>query len=85
MPDIINAFSTEVMSDIVSDITMNVIPDFRADVIIYRPALLQIKMINDAIASAKDGSPLYKRAMVEDPSENLIRAHVAALEWHMLS
>ena len=42
-------------------------------------------MINDAIASAKAGSPLYKRTMVEDPSENLIRAHIATFEWHMLS
>ena len=76
--------SVQNLSDIVSDISLNVIPDIRADIIIYRPALLQIKIINDAIASAKDGSPLYKRAMVEDPSENLIRAHVATLEWHML-
>ena len=42
-------------------------------------------MINNAIASAKAGSPLYNRAMVEDPTENMIRAHVATLEWHMLS
>ena len=77
--------SVQNLSDIVSDISLNVIPDIRADIIIYRPALLQIKIINDAIASSKDGSPLYKRAMVEDPCENMIRAHVATLEWHMLS
>jgi hypothetical protein len=53
--------------------------------LLIRPVVLQSKMINDAIASAKAGSSLYKRATVEDPSENLIRAHVAALEWHILS
>ena len=45
----------------------------------------QIKMINTAIASAKAGSPLYKTKMVQDPCENMISAHVATLEWHMLS
>ena len=42
-------------------------------------------MINTAIASAKAGSPLYKKKMVQDPCENMISAHVATLEWHMLS
>ena len=35
------------------------------------------------IAAAKAGSPLYKKALLEDPSENLIRAHVATLDdWN---
>jgi hypothetical protein len=42
-------------------------------------------MINVTIASAKTGSPLYKRALVQDPTENLSRAHVATLKWHVLS
>lgn len=42
-------------------------------------------MINAEIAAAKAGSPLYKKAPLEDPSENLIRAHVATLEWNMMS
>ena len=42
-------------------------------------------MINAEIAAAKAGSPLYKKALLEDPSENLIRAHVATLEWNMMS
>jgi hypothetical protein len=42
-------------------------------------------LINAEIASAKAGSPLYKKAPLEDPSENLIRAHVATLEWNMMS
>ena len=42
-------------------------------------------MINAHIAAAKAGSPLYKKAPLEDPSENFIRAHVATLEWNMMS
>ena len=42
-------------------------------------------MIDDAIASAKAGSPLYKRNLVQDPCEKMISAHVATLEWDMLS
>jgi hypothetical protein len=42
-------------------------------------------MVNAATESAKPGSPLYKKALVQDPSDNLIGAHVATLEWHMLS
>jgi hypothetical protein len=42
-------------------------------------------LINAEIAAAKAGSPLYKKALLEDPSENLIRAHVATLEWNMMS
>jgi hypothetical protein len=42
-------------------------------------------MINDEIAAAKPGSLLYKKAFLDDPCENLIRAHVATLEWNMMS
>ena len=45
----------------------------------------QIELINAEIAAAKHGSPLYKKPAVEDPSEKLIAAHVATLEWHMQS
>jgi hypothetical protein len=41
--------------------------------------------INAEIAVARAGSPLYKKAMLEDPCENLISAHVSRLEWHMPS
>ena len=37
------------------------------------------------MAAAKNGSPLYKKPALEDPSEKLIAAHVSTLEWHMLS
>ena len=46
---------------------------------------VQIKLINAEIAAAKSGSPLYRKVRLEDPSENLIRAHIATLEWNMMS
>jgi hypothetical protein len=42
-------------------------------------------LINAEIAALKAGSQLFKKAPREDPSKNLIRAHVAALEWNMMS
>ena len=45
----------------------------------------QIKLINAEIAAAKQGSPLYQKPAVEDPSDILIAAHTATLEWHMQS
>ena len=45
----------------------------------------QIKLINAEIAAAKQGSPLYQKPAVEDPSDKLIAAHTATLEWHMQS
>jgi hypothetical protein len=42
-------------------------------------------LINAEIAALKAVSPLYQKAPLDDPSENLIRAHVAALEWNMMS
>ena len=45
----------------------------------------QVRLINAAIAAAKQGSPLYKKPQLQDPCEKLIEAHVATLEWHMQS
>jgi hypothetical protein len=39
----------------------------------------------ESVLAARAGSPLYKKAPLEDPSENLTRAHVATLEWNMMS
>ena len=45
----------------------------------------QIHLINKAIMTAKQGSPLYQLPLVNDPSEKIVETHVAALKWHMQS
>jgi hypothetical protein len=43
-------------------------------------------LINQAIARAKKGGPLYHKPLAQDPSEKLIEVYVAAaLKWHMQS
>jgi hypothetical protein len=42
-------------------------------------------MINQAISRSKPGDPLYRKPLVQDPSEKLIQTHVAALKWHIQS
>ena len=37
------------------------------------------------ISSAKQGSPLYRKPLLEDPSERIVESHLATLEWHMQS
>ena len=37
------------------------------------------------ITTARQGSPLYKKPLVEDPSEKIVESHLATLEWHMQS
>jgi hypothetical protein len=46
----------------------------------------QIKLINkEMITSAKQGTPLYRKPLFQDPSECIVESHVATLEWHMQS
>ena len=45
--------------------------------------LQQVQLINDKIHSAGRGSCLYGVPLVQDPSEAIIAAHVAALEWNL--
>jgi hypothetical protein len=47
--------------------------------------VLQIRLLNAAITSAKAGHPLYRKPLANGPSEKLIEVHVAALKWHMQS
>ena len=70
--------------DIVYDIVNDIIPDVCVLLLTSR-AVPQVKLINAAIAAAKQGSPLYKKPQLQDPCEKLIEAHVATLEWHMQS
>jgi hypothetical protein len=37
------------------------------------------------ITSAKHGTPLYRKPLLEDPSERIVQSHLATLEWHMQS
>ena len=48
-------------------------------------AFSQLKLINKTISSAKQGSPLYWKPLLEDPSERIVESHLATLEWHMQS
>ena len=92
VPDVIH----DIMLDIVANVVHHVYPmAYTISCQISEPILLstlpdvsffvQIKLINAEIAAAKYGSPLYRKARLEDPSENLIRAHIATLEWNMMS
>ena len=49
------------------------------------PCFSQIKLINKEITSTKHGNPLYRKPLLEDPSECIVQSHLATLEWHMLS
>ncbi len=46
--------------------------------------IIILKFVNDAIASARAGSPLYGLAPIEDPSGKIIEVHLAALKWNIL-
>jgi hypothetical protein len=39
----------------------------------------------DSVACAKQGDPLYRKPLAQDPNEKLIKVHVAALKWHVHS
>ena len=43
----------------------------------------QVKFINDSIAAATPGTPLYHLEQVEDPSDSIIEVHLAALKWNI--
>jgi hypothetical protein len=44
----------------------------------------QVKFVNDAIDSARRGSPLYQLPHIEDPSDEIVAVHLAALKWNVL-
>ena len=44
----------------------------------------QVKFVNDAIDSARSGSPLYKLQHITDPSDEIVAVHLAALQWNVL-
>ena len=44
----------------------------------------QVKFVNDAIDSARSGSPLYKMPHIKDPSDEIVAVHLAALKWNVL-
>ena len=44
----------------------------------------QVKFVNDAIDSARSGSPLYKLPHIRDPSDEIVAVHLAALKWNVL-
>ena len=54
-------------------------------VLMFLAIVLQIRLLNAAITSAKPGHPLYRKPLANDPSEKLIEVHVAALKWNMQS
>ena len=46
--------------------------------------ILQVKNVNDGIASAPLGTPLHRLAPIQDPSDKIIEVHLAALKWNIL-
>ena len=54
-------------------------------VLMFLAIVLQIRLLNAAITSAKAGHPLYRKPLANDPSEKLIEVHVAAFKWNMQS
>ena len=43
-----------------------------------------MKYVNDAIAKATPGTPLYKLPPIVDPSDKIVEVHLAALKWNLL-
>ena len=79
------------LHDIVYDIITcihDILPDVGYNVLYilpHKPFFSQIKLINKEITSAKHGNPLYRKSLLEDPSERIVQSHLATLEWHMQS
>jgi hypothetical protein len=73
-----------IVYDLVYDLVCDIVYDkfFDVDICFH---CWQIHLINKAIQTAKQGSPLYKLPLVTDPSEKIVETHVAALKWHMQS
>ena len=44
----------------------------------------QVEFINQKFRTALPGSPLYGKAPVSDPSDVLIKVHLAALKWNIM-
>lgn len=42
-----------------------------------------MKFVNDSIDKAPVGSPLYGLDHIEDPSDEIIEVHLAALKWNV--
>ena len=42
-----------------------------------------MKFVNDAIKAAKEGHPLHGVELIEDPSDDIIRVHLAVVEYNM--
>ena len=40
--------------------------------------------MNETIAAALPGSPLYKLDHIKDPSDEIIEVHMAALKWNIM-
>ncbi len=70
-----------IVYDVVYDIVYDIVYDefFEVDISFQ---FLQIHLINKAIQTAKQGSPLYKLPLITDPSEKIVETQVAALKWH---
>ena len=79
-----NIYIYYIVYDVVYDLVYDIVYDEFFDVDISFQ-FLQIHLINKAIQTAKQGSPLYKLPLVTDPSEKIVETHVAALKWHMQS
>ncbi len=47
--------------------------------------MLQIRLLNAVITSARAGHPLFQKLLANDPGEKLIEVHVASLKWNMQS
>ena len=45
----------------------------------------QVKIVNEAIDMAEQGSPMYGLAHIEDPSESIQLVHIKWMEYYMLS
>ena len=42
-----------------------------------------MEYVNSKIKGSKAGTPLHGAQLVEDPSENIIKVYLQALEWEM--
>ena len=51
--------------------------------IIILVSCVQVKFVNDAIKAAKEGQPLHGVELIEDPSDDIIKVHLAVIEYNM--
>ena len=65
--------------DVVSDLAYDILYEVHNDTI----TCWQVSFVNNAIKAAKPGQPLHGVECIQDPSDDIIRVHLAVVEYNM--